>query len=469
MDERWHRVYYIAFISFWCFFFFLIVTWQLLQTSSQRGVLISRFPARTHRTRNAGCPSGTGRATSPAGADTVEQAVWQRPGAGGTALLCNCRKRSARPLRVLALGDCSPAEDGRELRLQAPRGCGLTLTQPPPGTGQPLGASPSHIKTGTFVPVRRSSKRGRRAAEPGQARRGLLRARSPGWREQRSRGPATSQRSLPPGPRPRVAPPRPRVAPPRPAVIGCQLCPPASPAPSLNLTFASLSPTGRRALSITRLGAHGASCPPESLCRGGKGRALGAAAVSPPPRGAAPAGPASEPRARGGAGRVGSGSSARRWRAERRACVPLPWAPRYVAVPSRLSERRRLQRSQPPLGPRPWAGSLLLSLAAAGLVGPRSPLRARRRPGRAAGPGSGSRRPCVAVPRAGVGRRRGSAGARRARTLLRQRSRVAKAVAVRPPSALSCRRCLRPWGSLCGGRCRCCWRWLFRASARLGL
>lgn len=306
------------------FCFFLIVTWQLLQTSSQRGVLISRFPARTHRTRNAGCPRGTGRATSPAGDDTVEQAVWQWPGAGGTALLCNCRKRSARPLRVLALGDCSPAQDGRELRLQAPRGCGVTLTQSPPGTGQSLGASPSHIKTGTFVPVRRSSKRGRRAAEPGQARRSLLRARSLGWGEQRSRGPATSQRSLPPGPRPRVAPPAPAL--PRPAPPSLAATSAHQRAPPPLSTWRSL-PAPRLAgapCQSLALGAHGASCPPESLCRGGKGRALGAAAASPPPRGAAPAGPASEPRARGGAGRVGSGSSARRWRAERRACVPLP-------------------------------------------------------------------------------------------------------------------------------------------------
>lgn len=293
-------------------FFFLIVTWQLLQTSSERGVLISRFPARTHRTRNAGCPGGTGRATSPAGGDTVEPAVWQRPGAGGTALLSNCRKRSARPLRVLALGDCSPAQDGRELRLQAPRGCGLTLTQPPPGTGQSLGASPSHIKTGTFVPVRRSSKRGRRAAEPGQARRGLLRERSLGTAEQSSRGPATSQRSLPPAAAAVAAAPPPRCPAPRPprrhwlpALPTSEPRPLSQPdvrflLPDWPARPVNHSPSGRAARP-----ARPRAC--AAVVRGGRS--------GPPPlplRLGVPPRPAPLRSPAPGAGQVGSGSSARR-------------------------------------------------------------------------------------------------------------------------------------------------------------
>lgn len=190
------------------------------------------------------------------------------------------------------------------------------------------------------------------------------------------------------------------------------------------------------------------SRPPGRQCRGGKGRAFGAAAASPPPRSAAPAGPASETCARGGAGREaapgGEGPNAESVR-------------RSPGLPGRLLSSRSGGGRSTPTGrglglPSPPFPSEPPASAAATEAAARA---GQKEPGLVCGAGRSARRearPALEGPSGPDGRAAGGQ-----KPLLCD---------LRAPLL---QELLWPWGSPSGGRCRCCWRWVVRPSTKQGL
>lgn len=279
--------------------------------------------------------------------------------------------------------------------------------------------------------LRKGLRRGRPPAEPRQGHRCLFSAPSP-----------NSEGTLPPPTGPLRPPPR-GPAPPRPAAPSLAAGSAHQQAPPPLRADVRFPPRewSARPVNHAREGRLARPALPgacAALGRGGRWEGAGAGGRRrfPSAWSAAPAGPASEPRARGGAGRVGNHCP------EVKGRTP---SLRPALLGSLVGRCPR-----PPLGAAavaavaaaPWAEAL-------GWLPPVSP----------ASPGPGQREPAAVRGRAraeleGPGR------------LLWVRSRAGRAVPVRAPGARSCGRCWRPRGSLPGRRCRCCWRCSVRPSAR---